>query len=62
MFSNARSIRNALDRARLRHANRYFEQEGPVRIDDLMTIDAVDVLGSRVFDAEAPSEAKVPQP
>ncbi len=49
LFSNARSIRNALDRARLRHANRYFEQEGPVLIEDLMTIDAPDVLASRVF-------------
>ncbi len=62
LFSNARSIRNALDRARLRHANRYFEQEGPVLIDDLMTIDAIDVLGSRVFDAEPSSAAKAPQP
>jgi probable Rubsico expression protein CbbX len=54
LFSNARSIRNALDRARLRHANRYFEQEGPVRVDDLMTIDAADVLASRVFAANPP--------
>ncbi len=61
LFANARSIRNALDRARLRHANRYFEQEGPVLVDDLMTIDAVDVLGSRVFDAEAPSATEVTQ-
>jgi hypothetical protein len=53
-FSNARSIRNALDRARLRHANRYFEQSGPVSLDDLMTIDAPDVLASRVFDADQP--------
>ena len=60
LFSNARSIRNALDRARLRHANRYFVQEGPVLIDDLMTIDAVDVLGSRVFDADSSSAEKVP--
>jgi probable Rubsico expression protein CbbX len=52
LFANARSIRNALDRARLRHANRYFEHDGPVRIADLMTIDAVDVLSSRVFDAD----------
>lgn len=48
-FGNARSIRNALDRARLRHANRHFEQPGPVSRDDLMTIDAPDVLLSRVF-------------
>ncbi len=55
LFSNARSIRNALDRARLRHANRYFEQDGPVRIEDLMTIDAEDVLTSRVFAADQTS-------
>jgi len=54
LFSNARSIRNALDRARLRHANRYFEQDGPVRVEDLMTIDAADVLASRVFGAIPP--------
>jgi probable Rubsico expression protein CbbX len=59
LFSNARSIRNALDRARLRHANRYFEQEGPVLIEDLMTIDAVDVMGSRVFDADSSAAGKV---
>ncbi|PNG25893.1 CbbX protein [Methylocella silvestris] len=52
LFSNARSIRNALDRARLRHASRYFEQDGPVRLEDLMTIDAADILTSRVFNAE----------
>jgi probable Rubsico expression protein CbbX len=51
LFSNARSIRNALDRARLRHANRHFEQAGPVLLEDLMTIDAPDVLASRVFRA-----------
>ena len=51
-FANARSIRNALDRARLRHANRHFEQAGPVSRDDLMTIDAPDVLASRVFDLD----------
>ena len=51
-FANARSIRNALDRARLRHANRHFEQQGPVSREDLMTIDAPDVLASRVFDVD----------
>jgi probable Rubsico expression protein CbbX len=56
-FANARSIRNALDRIRLRHANRQFEREGPVKLDDLMTIDAPDVLASRVFGIESPKEA-----
>lgn len=51
-FANARSIRNALDRMRLRHANRQFERKDPVRLEDLMTIDAPDVLASRVFGLE----------
>jgi probable Rubsico expression protein CbbX len=49
-FANARSIRNALDRIRLRHANRHFETQGMVSLEDLTTIDAPDVLASRVFD------------
>jgi probable Rubsico expression protein CbbX len=51
-FSNARSIRNALDRMRLRHANRHFEEARVVSLDDLTTIEASDVLASRVFSAE----------
>jgi len=49
-FANARSIRNALDRARLRQANRLFARPD-VRLtrDDLMTIEAADILASRVF-------------
>ena len=49
-FSNARSVRNALDRARLRQANRLFGRRGrPLTKDDLMTLEAEDVLASRVF-------------
>ncbi len=49
-FANARSIRNALDRARLRHANRIFrEASGALNADQLSTIDDVDILSSRVF-------------
>ena len=49
-FANARSIRNALDRARLRQANRLFARKAePLGRDDLMTIDAEDILRSRVF-------------
>jgi probable Rubsico expression protein CbbX len=49
-FANARSIRNALDRARLRQANRLFATSGtPVTSKDLMTIEAEDLRGSRVF-------------
>src|SRR5689334_3832907 len=49
-FANARSIRNALDRARLRQARRLFEARGaPLTRDALMTIEAEDIRASRVF-------------
>ena len=52
-FSNARSIRNALDRARLRQANRLFaERSTPHAREALQTITAADIRASRVF-AEA---------
>jgi len=51
-FSNARSIRNALDRARLRQANRLFAGTGKKLTKlDLMTIEPDDILASRVFSA-----------
>src|SRR5438477_3460648 len=43
-FSNARSVRNALDRARLRQANRLVAKGGSVSKTDLMTIEAEDIL------------------
>jgi probable Rubsico expression protein CbbX len=49
LFANARSIRNALDRARLRQANRVFASDAPVAIDALSIIDAPDILASRVL-------------
>ena len=55
-FANARSLRNALDRARLRHANRLFEAAAPVGADALATIEADDLLKSRVFEDEAPAQ------
>lgn len=49
-FANARSIRNALDRARLRQANRLFsEAQGPLGADALSTICEQDLRASRVF-------------
>ena len=52
-FANARSIRNAIDRARLRQANRLFERMGDAFTkDDLMTIEASDIRASRVFAGE----------
>jgi probable Rubsico expression protein CbbX len=52
-FANARSIRNAIDRARMRQANRLFSRMGrPLTKLDLMTIEAEDIAASRVFQGE----------
>ena len=56
-FANARSIRNALDRARLRQANRLFESDRPIQPEELSTLEASDVLGSRVFKPVEPPKA-----
>jgi probable Rubsico expression protein CbbX len=48
LFANARSIRNALDRARLRQANRLLAA-GDLTLDSLVTIEAEDIRQSRVF-------------
>lgn len=50
-FANARSVRNALDRARLRQAGRLFEAPAPLSAEELTTIEASDILASRVFAA-----------
>jgi probable Rubsico expression protein CbbX len=55
-FSNARSVRNAIDRARLRQANRLFARGGRISKLDLMTIEAEDILASRVFTENATDE------
>ncbi len=55
-FSNARSVRNALDRARLRQANRLFARGGRISKIDLMTIEAEDMLASRIFVENMPVE------
>ncbi|MCP5266657.1 MAG: CbbX protein [Burkholderiaceae bacterium] len=48
-FANARSVRNALDRARLRHASRLFGQIGEADAARLSTLEATDILASSVF-------------
>ena len=49
-FANARSVRNALDRARLRQANRLFSRKGePLTKLDLTTFEAAEIPASRVF-------------
>lgn len=51
-FANARSVRNALDRARLRQASRLFaDRERALTAEDLTTITASDILASRLFQA-----------
>jgi probable Rubsico expression protein CbbX len=52
-FANARSIRNAIDRARMRQANRLFNgMSSRVNKLDLMTIEASDITASRVFQGQ----------
>ena len=56
-FANARSVRNALDRIRLRQALRLFEARATaLSPDDLMTIRETEVRASRLFDDEAAKE------
>jgi probable Rubsico expression protein CbbX len=53
-FANARSVRNALDRARLRQASRLLDaKEEPLTKERLVTIEAQDIRKSRVFSAAA---------
>ena len=55
LFANARSIKNALDRARMRQANRIFASQDKNKIltkKDLVTLQADDILESTVFDKE----------
>ena len=57
-FANARSVRNALERARLRHARRLLTgDDASVDLKTLTTIEAEDLLASRVFDDEVEDPA-----
>jgi probable Rubsico expression protein CbbX len=52
-FAHGRSVRNAIERARLRHANRIYELArlgGQPSLDELVVIEAQDIRGSSVFD------------
>src|SRR5947209_8745535 len=63
-FAHGRSVRNAIERARLRHANRIYEAalggQQPA-LDDLVRIDVQDILKSSVFDADREGRA-MPRP
>jgi len=53
-FANARSVRNALERSRLRHAKRVLASGRPLDREALVRLEPEDFLGSRVFaDPEA---------
>jgi probable Rubsico expression protein CbbX len=55
-FSNARSVRNAIERSRLRQARRLVELDRPLTRDDLVTLTEADIRGSSVFtDEDAPT-------
>jgi len=51
LFANARSIKNAIDRARMRQANRIFELNSTIELSksDIVTLDIKDFLQSRIF-------------
>ena len=50
LFANARSVKNALDRARMRQANRIFESRGQVLTKkELVNLEASDILQSSIF-------------
>ncbi|MGH3979866.1 MAG: CbbX protein [Pseudonocardiaceae bacterium] len=55
-FANARSVRNAIERARLRHANRLVAEGGQARLADLTTLGPEDFRASRVFAEEDESQ------
>ncbi|MFN2612085.1 MAG: CbbX protein [Solirubrobacterales bacterium] len=57
-FANGRSIRNAIDRARLRQAYRLFESDDELTKEQLATIEADDIYGSSVFDEPANKETE----
>ena len=50
-FANARSVRNALERARLRQANRLVSTPGRIGMVELVQIEEEDIRKSRVFGA-----------
>ena len=62
-FANARSVRNALDRARLRQASRLFaERDRAFSREDLSCIDSADIRASRVFGSATHSNAITKDP
>jgi probable Rubsico expression protein CbbX len=59
-FAYGRSIRNALDRARMRQAGRLYDRRDDLTREDLMTIDSEDIRASSLFSDEAGESAEEP--
>ena len=60
-FAHARSVRNGIERARLRHANRVYEavRSGGAPTREMLTqIEAADILKSSVFDEDRATECE----
>ncbi len=57
-FANARSVRNAIDRSKLRQANRLVRQGGNIPKEELARIDAADIRQSRVFQGGLDQESE----
>ncbi len=49
-FAHGRSIRNAIERARMRQATRLFEAKGKLAKKDLVTLEPDDIRQSSVFE------------
>ncbi len=59
-FANARSVRNAIDRIKLRQANRLVRDGGSIPKTELIRIDAADIHQSRVFQRSLHTECEAP--
>jgi AAA lid domain-containing protein len=57
-FANARSVRNAIDRVKLRQASRLVNEGGCIGKEQLVRIAAIDVRESRVFQGGLDGEAE----
>ena len=61
LFANARSVRNALDRGKLRHASRLLQEGGRVPSTELTRLDERDIRRSRVFDRPPAPDQGAPE-
>ena len=66
-FAHGRSIRNAIERARMRQASRLYDRRDALERSDLVTIEAADILASSVFadedgDLALSEEEQMPRP